>query len=64
MESLTIIRNRANGTVSEISTDQWNRIKNAPEWRGVFERVRTIKEPPEVLALKAKKAAQGTKKIS
>lgn len=57
MEKQVIIRNVQTRAEFPIPAALWHEKKNAPEWRGVFELVRTIKEPPEVVALKAKKGA-------
>lgn len=57
MEPTVIIRNRTTNVESEIPAALWREKKNSPEWRGVFKLVKSIKEPPEVVALKAKKAA-------
>jgi hypothetical protein len=64
VETLVIIRNRSTKVESEITMVRWREIKNSSLWAGVFERVKTIKEPPEVVALNARKAAGGAKKIS
>ncbi len=56
------IRNISTKVVSEIPADLWDKVKNTPMWRGVFEVVKVIKEPPEVTALKARKAAEATGK--
>lgn len=57
MEPFVVIRNRTTNVESEVPAALWNEKKNTPEWRGVFQLVRKVKEPPEVVALKAKKAA-------
>lgn len=57
MESKAIIRNRATKVESEIPAALWRTTKNAPQWRGVFELVQLIKEPPEVAELKKRLAA-------
>lgn len=64
MESVVIIRNRTTKVESEIPAKLWSEKKNTPEWRGVFQLVKSIKEPPEVVALKAKKAAAKKNKLS
>jgi hypothetical protein len=50
------IRNKATGILWDLPYDVWRAKKNTPEFRGVFERV-TVPLPPEVVALKARKAA-------
>lgn len=62
MEKQVIIRNRTTKAEFQVPATLWHEKKNAPEWRGVFELVRTIKEPPEVVALKAKKKATTNRK--
>lgn len=56
------IRNKATRQVTDIPYDLWKLKKNTPEFRGVFERI-TVPVPPEVVALKARKAATQSKKI-
>jgi hypothetical protein len=58
MEEMVTLRNNRNGIESRLPAKLWRDKKNLPEWRGVFTVINTIKEPPEVVALKAKKAAQ------
>lgn len=58
MGSIIVIRNRATKATCEISSDLWRQKKNTPEFRGVFEKVRAIKEPPEVGELRARLAAK------
>jgi hypothetical protein len=58
MDDIIIVRNRSTKVESRLTLSQWKAIRNAPRWKGVFERVKTIHEPPEVVALKAKKATQ------
>jgi hypothetical protein len=50
------IRNKSTGQLTDIPYDLWRLKKNTPEFRGVFERI-TVPIPPEVVALKARKAA-------
>lgn len=61
MEPMVVIRNRTTKVESEIPAALWREKKHTREWAGVFEIVKTIKEPPEVVALKAKKAAASKK---
>jgi hypothetical protein len=58
MESKAIIRNRATGMEDTIPAALWKTVKNAPQWRGVFELVRLVKEPPEVVELNKRLAAR------
>lgn len=59
MDFVVIVRNVHTRVQSEITAAQWKTVRNSPKWRGVFERIMTVRVPPEVLALKAKQA--GTK---
>lgn len=54
------IRNRRNGSESMMSVEQWEKIKNSPQWQGVFVLV-NIPEPKEVTELKEAKAAKKDK---
>jgi hypothetical protein len=58
LENTVTIKNRVTGVISEVPETLWTNKKNSPFFRGVFEVINTIKEPPEVLALKAKRAEQ------
>jgi len=49
-----IIRNKVTRSESMISADLWNAKKNTKEWYNVFEVIKTIEEPPEVIALKTR----------
>lgn len=50
-----IVINRTTKVQSTLGAEEWDRIKNDPQWRGVFDLVRVIKDPPpdppEVVAL-------------
>jgi hypothetical protein len=61
MAKIIVVRNRATKVESHLDADLYHSIKNTPQWRGVFEYISTIKEPPEVVELKAKKAARKRK---
>jgi len=56
MGHIIVIRNRTTKVTSQVDADLWHQNKNTPMWRGVFEYVKTIKEPPEVAELKALQA--------
>lgn len=62
MEKMVIIRNRTTKAEHPVPAALWHEKKNTPEFRGVFELIRTVKEPPEVVALKAKNGATTRKK--
>jgi hypothetical protein len=61
MANIIVVRNTTTKVESQIDADLYHSIKNTPKWRGVFEYIRTIKEPPEVVELKARKAARKRK---
>lgn len=61
MANIIVVRNVTTKVESHLDADVYHQIKNTPQWRGVFEYIRTIKEPPEVVELKAKKAARKRK---
>lgn len=56
------IKNKTTGALSEVPADVWRTAKNLPAWRGVFEVVNVVKEPPEVAALKAQLAQRTLEK--
>lgn len=57
-----LIKNKATGALSEVPADVWRTAKNTPAWRGVFEVVNVVKEPPEVAELKARLRQQNLEK--
>ena len=61
MANIIVVRNTTTKVESQLDADLYHQIKNTPQWRGVFEYIRTIKEPPEVVELKARKAARKRK---
>ena len=53
------VRNIRNGSISHIEEGHWNKIKDDPQWRGVFKPLETP-EPPEVKEVKERKKKAGT----
>lgn len=55
---MVTIRNKATKAESEVTREQWRSIKRNPMFAGIFEVVKKIIEPPEVVALKARQATK------
>lgn len=48
------MRNKKTGVTSPMPEAQWNKVKDDPQWRGVFS-VKVAPEPPEVTEIKHRK---------
>lgn len=48
---MVTVKNRANGTESTFTNDEWAKIEKSPQWQGVFEVVQGAKvEKPSELS--------------
>lgn len=52
------LKNRTTGVESDVPADLWKEKEKERQWRNAFEVVTRIIEPPEVVALREKKAAK------
>lgn len=54
------VRNRKTGVISPMKQSQWNKIKDTPQWKGVFS-VSETPEPKEVKELRKRKESAAAK---
>lgn len=56
MCTIIVARNRVNGRIDLVNRDNWRQNRN--QWARSHDFVKAVQEPPEVVELKAKIAAQ------
>lgn len=61
MDKMIQVKNARNGVISEMEESHWNKIKDDPQWKGVFKPVVTT-EPPEVTKLRETKKSSAKQK--
>lgn len=61
MAKMIQVKNVRNGVISEMEESHWNKIKDDPQWKGVFKPV-VSPEPPEVTKLRETKKSSAKPK--